>query len=67
VRQVIEAVERVTGRAIKVKESPRRAGDPAVLVASSEKIHRDLGFVSAHSQLEEIVESAWRWTTSRRS
>ena len=61
VREVIEAARRVTGRPIAVKEGPRRAGDPAVLVASSEKISRTLGWKPRFPQLETIVETAWRW------
>jgi UDP-glucose 4-epimerase len=61
VRQVIEAARRVSGKAIAVVEEPRRPGDPAVLVASSEKIQRELGWTPQHAELEEIVASAWEW------
>lgn len=61
VRQVIEAARRVSGKAIAVVEEPRRPGDPAVLVASSEKIQRELGWTPQHAELEEIVTSAWEW------
>ncbi|MGD1213725.1 MAG: UDP-glucose 4-epimerase GalE [Terriglobales bacterium] len=61
VRQVVEVARRVTGHPIPVIESPRRAGDPAVLIASSEKIRRDLGWQPRFPDLETIVESAWRW------
>jgi UDP-glucose 4-epimerase len=67
VRRVINAAERVTGRKIAVKVAPRRAGDPAVLVASSERIRRELGFTPAHRELEGIIESAWRWTLARQA
>jgi len=60
-RQVIEAARRVTGHAIPVVEEPRRAGDPAALVASSERIRRDLGWAPRFPGIEEIVGSAWAW------
>lgn len=62
VRQVIEAAQRVTGKTIKVVEAPRRPGDPAVLVASSEKIRRELGWRPKYPHLDEIVSSAWEWS-----
>jgi UDP-glucose 4-epimerase len=61
VREVIDTVRRVTGHAIPAKESPRRPGDPAVLVASSEKIKRELGWSPQYADLESIVRSAWNW------
>jgi UDP-glucose 4-epimerase len=61
VRQVIDGVRRVTGREIPVIESPRRAGDPAVLIASSEKIRRELNWKPKFQKLEAILESAWVW------
>jgi UDP-glucose 4-epimerase len=61
VRQVIEGVRRVTGHAIPVVESPRREGDPAVLIASSEKIRRELNWKPKFPDLESILESAWLW------
>jgi len=61
VREVIETVRRVTGHAIPVKEAARRPGDPAVLVASSEKIRRELNWMPRYSELESIVRSAWDW------
>ena len=61
VREVIETVRRITGHAIPAKESPRRPGDPAVLVASSEKIKRELGWSPQYADLESIVRSAWNW------
>lgn len=61
VREVIEAARRITGHPIPVQFSPRRPGDPAVLVASSEHVRRDLEWRPVHSELEEIIESAWRW------
>jgi UDP-glucose 4-epimerase len=61
VRQVIEAARRVTGHAIPAEEAPRRHGDPARLVASSDKIRRELGWQPAHPRLEDILASAWEW------
>jgi UDP-glucose 4-epimerase len=61
VREVIETVRRVTGHPIPVREVERRAGDPAVLVASSAKIKRDLRWEPQFPALESIVRSAWDW------
>ncbi|MGD0790757.1 MAG: UDP-glucose 4-epimerase GalE [Terriglobales bacterium] len=61
VREVVEVVRKVTGHPVPVIESPRRAGDPAVLIASSEKIRRALGWQPRFPDLEAIVESAWQW------
>ena len=60
-REVIEAAGRVTGKPIAVREEPRRPGDPARLVASSERVKRVLGWTPDFTDLEAIVESAWRW------
>ena len=60
-RQVIESCRRVTGHAIPVVEAGRRAGDPASLVASSDRIRRDLGWTPRYPEIDQIVESAWRW------
>jgi UDP-glucose 4-epimerase len=59
--EVIAAAERITGRKIHGKLGPRRPGDPAVLVASKEKLKKALGWEAAHSSLEEIIASAWAW------
>jgi UDP-glucose 4-epimerase len=59
--EVLDAAERVTGRKIPRKMSPRRPGDPAVLVASKEKLRKMLGWEAQHSSLEEIITSAWTW------
>lgn len=61
VRQVIDAARAVTGHAIPAVESQRRPGDPAVLVASSEKIQRELGWRPRFDSLESIIRSAWDW------
>jgi UDP-glucose-4-epimerase GalE len=61
VREVIRTVEEVTGKKVPVKEGPRRAGDPPALVASSEKIQRELGWRPRYTELRAIVETAWNW------
>ena len=61
VREVIETARKVTGHPIPAVETPRRAGDPARLVASSEKAKRVLGWNPVHDSLEEIISSAWNW------
>lgn len=61
VREVIETARKVTGHPIPVTETPRRAGDPARLVASSEKAKTILGWKPCHAELEEIISSAWKW------
>lgn len=61
VREVIASVERVTGRPLPVKESPRRAGDPPWLVADASKIREVLGWRPKHDNLDEIVRSAYAW------
>lgn len=65
VREVIESARRVTGHAIPVIEEPRRPGDPAVLIASSEKIGKELGWKPEHTQLDNILQSAWKWHQQR--
>jgi UDP-glucose 4-epimerase len=60
-RQVIEAAQRVTGRPIPVRECPRRPGDPVSLIASSERARQELGWEPQFPQLEDIIDSAWRW------
>ena len=64
VRQVIETARQVTGHPIPANELPRRPGDSARLVASSEKIKRELGWKPAHDSLQEIIGSAWQWHKS---
>ncbi|MCK6539691.1 MAG: UDP-glucose 4-epimerase GalE [Anaerolineales bacterium] len=61
VREVIETARQVTGQRIPVKELPRRPGDSARLVASSERIKRELGWKPQHDDLHEIIASAWAW------
>ncbi|KRG86342.1 UDP-glucose 4-epimerase GalE [Stenotrophomonas sp. CW117] len=59
--EVIAAASAVTGRAVPWEMAPRRAGDPAVLVASSRRARAELGWSPAWTSLEAIIESAWRW------
>lgn len=59
--EVIETAERITHRKIPHQLSPRRPGDPAVLVASKEKLKTALGWEAKRSSLEEIISSAWEW------
>jgi UDP-glucose 4-epimerase len=61
VREVIETARQVTGHLIPAKELPRRPGDSARLVASSEKIRRDLGWKPKHDNLHDMIGSAWDW------
>jgi UDP-glucose 4-epimerase len=64
VKQVIEAARKVTGHPIPAVESPRRTGDPVVLVASSEKIQQELGWRAEFTDPEAIIASAWKWFQS---
>lgn len=61
VQQVIDSVERVTGRQLTVRNAPRRAGDPARLVADSGRIRRELGWQPRYADLDTIVGHAWLW------
>jgi UDP-glucose 4-epimerase len=61
VREVIETVRKLTGKKVASFEAPRRPGDPARLIASSEKISRELGWKPGCPDLETIVETAWQW------
>lgn len=65
VLEVIESVRRVTGKPIPVEECERRPGDPAVLVASSEKIKAELGWKPQFAELDKIIASAWQWHQQR--
>ena len=64
VKEVIQAAEKVTGQKIKAVMEERRAGDPAQLIASSEKARKILGWQPRHASLDEIIETAWRWHSS---
>lgn len=61
VREVIEVARKITGRPIPVVESPRRPGDPAILIAGAARIQRELNWSPLFPDLENIVASAWRW------
>lgn len=61
VAEVVEMARQVTGRWISTEAGPRRPGDPPILIASPDKIMRDLGWQPRHSELDRIIESAWRW------
>ena len=61
VREVIRVAEEVTGKPVPVKEGPRRPGDPPSLVASAEKIQRELGWRPHYTDLRAILETAWHW------
>jgi UDP-glucose-4-epimerase GalE len=61
VRDVIASVERVTGRTVAHRSAPRRAGDPAVLFASAQRIRDDLGWTARRPELDTIIGDAWRW------
>ncbi|MEV6898342.1 UDP-glucose 4-epimerase GalE [Amycolatopsis sp. NPDC051372] len=67
VLEVVESCRRVTGHPIPAEVAPRRAGDPSVLVASSEKAGRELGWKPERTDLDGIVSDAWAFTQSRRS
>ena len=64
IREVINAVRRVTGNNISEKVLPRRPGDPAILIAGGEKMRLELGWEPRHSSLAEIITSAWNWKQS---
>ena len=61
VREVIAMAEKVSAKKMPLIEAPRRAGDPAQLVASSEKIKKELGWTPKYPKLESIIQSAWNW------
>ena len=61
VREVIESAQRVTGQILNVEVGPRRHGDPAILVGSCDKAREVLGWSPQYSEIDQIIESAWRW------
>jgi UDP-glucose 4-epimerase len=61
VLEIIESVGRVTGRDLPVRHGARRPGDPPVLVADPAKARRLIGFAAGWTELDRVVESAWRW------
>jgi UDP-glucose 4-epimerase len=66
VKEVIQAVEKVTGRTVPYVVGPRREGDPPELVANSDKLRQLLGWQPLFSRLEDIVETAWKFEQSRK-
>jgi UDP-glucose 4-epimerase len=67
VREVIRIAEEVTGARIPIRISARRPGDPAILCASPEKLQRELQWQPQHSNLRDIISSAWNWQRQRKS
>jgi len=67
VREVVGAVERVTGHRLAVREEPRRPGDPPSIVADAARIKRELGWTPAHDDLDEIVRTAYAWESKLNS
>src|SRR5262249_9602462 len=65
VREVIRAVETVSGKKVPVREGPRRPGDPPELVADARKIQRAMGWKPRYLELRSIVETAWKWHSTR--
>jgi UDP-glucose 4-epimerase len=61
VKEVIDTASDLTGKTIRTEIGPRRPGDPAVLVASSDKIRKELGWTPQFPHVRAIIESAWRW------
>jgi UDP-glucose 4-epimerase len=61
VQEVVAAAREITGRTVPAEIAPRRPGDPATLVASSDRIRRELGWKPRYPDLHDIIESAWRW------
>jgi UDP-glucose-4-epimerase GalE len=61
VREVVDAVQRVVGTPVPYTTAARRAGDPAILYASSERIKRELGWRPTYEDINTIVDTAWRW------
>lgn len=64
VRQIMESVERITGKTLLVHNGPRRDGDPEILVASAAKFKRETGWTPASSSIDNIVRTAWTWYNS---
>ena len=64
VKDVVAAVERVTGREVTRRIGPRRPGDPAVLFASAQRIREDLGWIPGRADLDTIIRDAWQWHSS---
>ena len=67
VREIIDATERVTGWTVPHQIAPRRAGDPAVLVAATAKANAILDWKARHSDIDDIISTAWAWRRAERS
>jgi UDP-glucose-4-epimerase GalE len=67
VRQVIETIEQVTGRAVPVNEMPQRPGDPPVLIAEPALAEQVLGFSTDYKEIDAIIATAWRWHEQRKA
>lgn len=67
VSEVVKAAEQITGKNIRTRVSDRRPGDPAVLIASSDRIRSELGWQPEFQNLDLIIESAWKWMQKRSS
>jgi UDP-glucose 4-epimerase len=67
VREVVAAIERVTGLTVAMEEAPRRPGDPPILVGSSDRARCLLGWQPRHTTLETIISTAWRWHSLSKS
>jgi UDP-glucose 4-epimerase len=65
VREIVAAVERVTGRTVVASVAPRRPGDPSELYASAQRAREELGWVPARPGIDTIVGDAWRWHQKR--
>jgi len=65
VLEIVSAVRSVTGRGFPLRFAPRRPGDPAVLVAASAKAERELGWKRRFKDMDEIIETAWKWHQKR--
>ena len=61
VKEVIETARKVTNHAIPIREEARRKGDPSVLIASSDKARKVLGWKPQYTDLETIISTAWNW------
>lgn len=61
-KEVVESVKAVTGKDFEVRVGPRRAGDPAILTASSDKIKKELGWKPKYTNINDIVKTAWQWS-----
>ncbi len=61
VKEVINSIQKITGKKVNVEIAPKRSGDPAALIASSEKIKNELGWFPRYTSLDDIVRTAWNW------